>query len=92
MRGLAFGQSRVVCNVHWQSDVLEAGFVARLHADAAFRVDREAARIELAAVRARDSSRPATAAPKPRPWPCNRRRWRDGQAVRAGGPAEGFKG
>jgi acid phosphatase (class A) len=57
-RGRAFGQSRVVCNVHWQSDVLEgrflgAGVVARLHADAAFRADLEAAKAEVAAVRAR---------------------------------------
>lgn len=57
-RGRAFGESRVVCNVHWQSDVVEgrlmgAGAVARLHADAAFRVDLEAAKAELAAVRAK---------------------------------------
>ncbi len=57
-RGRAFGQSRVVCNVHWQADVNEgrvmgAATVARLHADAAFRADVEAARQELAAVRAR---------------------------------------
>ena len=57
-RGRTFGESRVICNVHWQSDVVEgrfmgAGTVARLHADAAFRVDLEAARAELAAVRAK---------------------------------------
>jgi len=57
-RGRAFGESRIVCNVHWQSDVIEgrfmgAGTVARLHADAAFRADLEAARAELAAVRAK---------------------------------------
>jgi acid phosphatase (class A) len=56
-RGRAFGQSRVVCNVHWESDVIEGRFmgaatVARLHADAAFRADLEAAKAELAAVRA----------------------------------------
>ncbi|OPX99398.1 MAG: Major phosphate-irrepressible acid phosphatase precursor [Syntrophorhabdus sp. PtaB.Bin006] len=55
-RGRAFGQSRVICNVHWQSDVNEgrvvgAGTVARLHADPAFRADVEAARVELATVR-----------------------------------------
>ena len=38
-RGRAFGQSRVVCNVHWQADVNEgrilgAATVARLHGDA----------------------------------------------------------
>lgn len=55
-RGLAFGESRVVCNVHWQSDVTEgrvmaAGVVARLHADPTFRSDLEAAQAELAALR-----------------------------------------
>jgi len=57
-RGLAYGQSRVVCNVHWQSDVdagrlMGAATVARLHADAGFRADLEAAKNELAAVRAK---------------------------------------
>lgn len=56
-RGYAFGQSRVVCGVHWQSDVnagrvVAAGVVARLHADPAFTADLQAARVELAAVRA----------------------------------------
>ena len=57
-RGRAFGQSRVVCNAHWQSDVMEgrtmgAATVARLHADPVFRSDMEAARKEFAAVRAK---------------------------------------
>ena len=57
-RGRAFGQSRVICNVHWQSDVdagrvLGAAAVARLHADPAFRADLEAARAEVATVRAK---------------------------------------
>ena len=57
-RGRIFGESRVICNVHWQSDVIGgrlmgAGTVARLHADATFRADLEAAKAELAAVRAR---------------------------------------
>jgi acid phosphatase (class A) len=57
-RGRALGESRVICNVHWQSDVVEgrfmgAGAVARLHADAMFRADLEAAKAELAAVRAK---------------------------------------
>lgn len=56
-RGRAFGESRVICNVHWGSDVVEgrfmgAGTVARLHGDAQFRADLEAAKTELAAVRA----------------------------------------
>ena len=55
-RGLSFGESRNVCNVHWHSDVVQgriiaSGTVARLHAEPAFRADLEAARAELAAVR-----------------------------------------
>jgi acid phosphatase (class A) len=55
-RGRAFGQSRVACNVHWQSDVLEgqlvaSAVVARMHAEPAFRNDVDAARAELAALR-----------------------------------------
>lgn len=51
-RGRAFGDSRRVCNVHWLSDVEEGRVVAtavyaRLHAEAAFRADMEAAREEL---------------------------------------------
>jgi acid phosphatase (class A) len=57
-RGLAFGHSRMICNVHWQSDVIEgrivgAGAVARLHGDPTFRAEVEAAKAELAAVRAK---------------------------------------
>lgn len=56
-RGLAFGQSRVICNAHWQSDVdagrvMGAATVARLQADPAFRADVEAARGELERARA----------------------------------------
>lgn len=56
-RGRDFGQSRLVCNVHWQSDVdngrvIAAATVARLHADPAFRADVEAAKVEIAAARA----------------------------------------
>jgi len=55
-RGRAFGESRLVCNVHWHSDVVEgrligAAVVARLHAEPAFRADLEAAKAELRAVR-----------------------------------------
>jgi acid phosphatase (class A) len=57
-RGWEFGQSRAVCNVHWQSDVTQgrvigAAVVARLHANADFRADLELAREEVAAVRAK---------------------------------------
>jgi acid phosphatase (class A) len=60
-RGYAFGQSRVICGVHWQSDVtsgriVAAGVVARLHADPAFQADHAAARTELAAARAKGAA------------------------------------
>ncbi|MFT4246864.1 MAG: phosphatase PAP2 family protein [Pseudomonas sp.] len=56
-RGRNYGESRLVCNVHWQSDILEgrvmgAATVARLHDDAAFRGDLAAARKEIATARA----------------------------------------
>lgn len=55
-RGRAFGESRLVCNVHWASDVDEgrvvgAATVVRLHANAEFRADLQAAQSELQAVR-----------------------------------------
>jgi len=58
IRGQVFGQSRVVCNVHWESDVMEgrivgAATVARLHANVAFLADLQAAKSEFAAVRAK---------------------------------------
>jgi acid phosphatase (class A) len=64
-RGRAFGESRVVCNVHWQSDVDEgqlvgSALVARLHAEPEFRSDVAAARTELEALRAQ-SSKPEVA-------------------------------
>jgi acid phosphatase (class A) len=57
-RGRAFGESRVVCNVHWHSDVVEGRFmgaatVARLHADSAFQAALEAAKAEVATLRAK---------------------------------------
>jgi acid phosphatase (class A) len=56
-RGRAFGESRLVCNVHWESDVLEGRFigaatVSRLHSEPTFLADLEAAKSELAAARA----------------------------------------
>ena len=52
-RGREFGESRMICNVHWQSDVNEGRFmgaatVARLHADLGFLADLEAAKAEEA--------------------------------------------
>lgn len=55
-RGRSYGQSRVVCNVHWNSDVVEgrsmgAAVVARLHGEPQFRDDVAAARREVEALR-----------------------------------------
>jgi acid phosphatase (class A) len=55
-RGRDFGQNRIVCGVHWQSDVdagrvISAAAVARLHGDLKFREELDAARQELAAAR-----------------------------------------
>jgi acid phosphatase (class A) len=57
-RGQAFAQSRVICNVHWESDVIESrslatAVVAELHVDPVFLADLDAAKSELAAVRAK---------------------------------------
>ncbi len=56
-RGLAFGWSRVVCGVHWKSDVesgriVGAATVARLQTDPVFVAQVEEARKELVAARA----------------------------------------
>jgi acid phosphatase (class A) len=55
-RGLSFGQSRVVCGVHWKSDVeagrlVGAATVSRLHADPVFTAQLAAARREIEAAR-----------------------------------------
>lgn len=85
-RGRAFGQSRVICNAHWQSDVIEGRFmgaaaVARLHADPVFRSAVEEAKAELKTVRAkglqpqRDCEAEAEALsiyPPLAPWPANK--------------------
>ncbi|UKE50933.1 phosphatase PAP2 family protein [Xanthomonas translucens] len=56
-RGRSYGESRMVCNVHWQSDVLAsrivaAATVAKLQDNPQFRADLEGARKEIAAARA----------------------------------------
>ena len=56
-RGAAFGQSRVICGVHWQSDVeagrlVGAATVARLHVNPVFKAQLAVARKEIEAARA----------------------------------------
>jgi acid phosphatase (class A) len=56
-RARAFGESRVVCGVHYVSDIEEgrangSAVVAALHANAAFEADLKAAKAELQALRA----------------------------------------
>lgn len=53
-RGIDFGQSRIVCGVHWNSDVetgrtIGAAVFARLQSEAGFQAELTAARAELAA-------------------------------------------
>jgi acid phosphatase (class A) len=60
---LAFGQSRIVCGVHWKSDVeagrvVGAAVVARLHAEPVFAAQLAAARKEVAAARAAGAKSP----------------------------------
>ena len=55
-RGRAFGESRLVCNVHWVSDVMEgriiaAATVVKLHSNSDFLADMQTAKKELEALR-----------------------------------------
>lgn len=66
-RGRSFGESRLVCNAHWQSDVLAgrmvaSAAVARLHADDTFLADVAAAREELQRAGPADAARCAAEA------------------------------
>ncbi|HCA17006.1 MAG: phosphatase PAP2 family protein [Alcaligenes sp.] len=66
-RGLSFGQSRVVCNAHWQSDVdagrvMGAATVARLQSEAAFQADILAAQQELARAKTIQGNEPLNCA------------------------------
>ncbi|MGY6250733.1 acid phosphatase [Bosea thiooxidans] len=57
-RGIEFGQSRVVCDAHWQSDVdagriMGAATVARLQTNPTFLADLKAAKAEVKAAKAK---------------------------------------
>jgi acid phosphatase (class A) len=57
-RGYAFGQSRVICGVHWQSDVdagrvIGAAAVARMQSDETFKAQVALARDEIAHAQAK---------------------------------------
>lgn len=67
-RGRIYGESRVVCGVHWASDVAAgivnaSAVVAALNANAGFRADFERARAEIAGVRSAASGAVAPEAP-----------------------------
>ncbi|WP_051261326.1 acid phosphatase [Desulfovibrio inopinatus] len=54
-RGKAFGENRIVCNVHWYSDIVAgrmvgSAIVARLHANVDFQNDVHAAKHELSTI------------------------------------------
>ncbi|MEZ2346018.1 phosphatase PAP2 family protein [Terriglobus sp. RCC_193] len=60
-RGIEFGQSRVICDAHWQSDVdagriMGAATVARLHANPEFRADVRAAIKEVKAAQTKGAA------------------------------------
>lgn len=62
-RGYDFGQSRVVCGVHWQSDVnagrlVASAVIAQLHANPDFMAQLGAAKKEVAAARASAKAAP----------------------------------
>jgi len=61
-RGVAYGESRIICNVHWYSDVVAgrmmgASAVALMHHNPEFISDMKAAKAELAAAPAPDGKK-----------------------------------
>jgi len=57
---MEFGQSRVICNAHWQSDVdagriMGAATVAKLHSNPEFLADVKAARKEVTAAKVKSA-------------------------------------
>ena len=71
-RGLAFGESRIICGVHWKSDidggrVVGAATVSRLHTNPTFTAQISLARGEIAAARAAGSKPAADCAAEAQP-------------------------
>ncbi len=72
LRGPDFGQSRVICGVHWQSDVLDAGrltgaaAIARLHADDSFKAQAALAAEEIRQARTKGLKSPLDCAAEAR--------------------------
>lgn len=67
-RGYDFGQSRMICSVHWQSDVdagrvMGAAAVARMHSDPVFLAQSKLARKEIEAAWASGAAPEGCAAP-----------------------------
>ena len=70
-RGHAFGQSRVICGVHWQSDVdagrlMGAATIARLHADPSFKAQAALAAEEIRQAHAKGLTSPLDCAAEAR--------------------------
>lgn len=70
-RGLSFGESRIICGVHWKSDVdagrvVGASTVSRLHADPVFAAQLELARKEIEKARAAGAKSPVDCAAEAR--------------------------
>lgn len=66
-RGHAFGQSRVICGAHWQSDVnmgrlVGSAAVAKQHTNATFLAQMAAAKAEIAAARVKSANQKPDAA------------------------------
>ena len=66
-RGHAFGQSRVICGAHWQSDVnagrlVGSAAVAKLHSNSTFLAQMAAAKVEIAEAREKESKQKPDAA------------------------------
>ncbi|MDR5856897.1 phosphatase PAP2 family protein [Caballeronia sp. LZ050] len=60
-RGLSYGESRAICNVHWMSDIaagrlMGAATVARLHGSDEFMADMKAAKSEIQSQRAKGNT------------------------------------